>query len=165
MKKNDEVQLLISELKSDMDFIEECYRKNRAMTERIIKNENADEFEYSSLGYTLHNLYNAFESYFLRIAKFFENNLESSGWHKSLVERMTLEIQGVRIALFDKDFALRLEELLKFRHVFRNIYKSPLIPEKILWINKAVCNISADFRIYHDRYCIFLKELAEKLEG
>lgn len=55
---------------------------------------SADEYDFAALGYTIQNLYNAFESYFLRIAKFFENKLDEREWHKSLVHRMTLSVDG-----------------------------------------------------------------------
>ena len=58
------------------------------MTERIKKSGTKDEFQFAAFGYTIHNLYNAFESYFFRIAKFFENEIYQHEWHSSLVERM-----------------------------------------------------------------------------
>jgi hypothetical protein len=112
----------------------------------------------------LQNLYNAFESYFSRIAKFFENNSNQTEWHKSVVERMTLNIDGVRPALFDTNFSMRIEELLKFRHVFRNLYKTPLIPENVLFVQKAAQGIDHDFDTYHILFDRFLEDLQKELE-
>ncbi len=85
MKSKESILQLKAELQAEYDFIFECAEKNNHMTQRIANNPKADEFDYSALGYTLHNLYNAFESYFLRISRFFENNLSSSGWHRQLI--------------------------------------------------------------------------------
>lgn len=88
-------ELLRAELKQDYEIIELNFGKNREMSQRIASSDEAGEYDYAALGYTLHNLYNALEAYFLRIAKFFENNLDEAEWHRLLVRRMTLEISGV----------------------------------------------------------------------
>lgn len=165
MKNGDAVRQLIAELKQDYDFIVLNGKKNATMSGRIAAGNDHDEFAYAALGYTLHNLYNAFEGYFFRIAKFFENNISDLTWHKGLLERMTLDIDGVRPALFGLDFSLRVEELLKFRHVFRNIYKSPLLPAKVDFADQAARNLAQDFLPYHERFLSFLQGLVAELDG
>lgn len=86
-------------------------------------------------------------------------------WHKALPERMTLNIEGIRPALLDLPMSFRVEELLKFRHVFRSIYKSPLVPEKVNLANKAAHNLAEDFRAYHKRFMEFLAGLVRELDG
>ncbi|MFP4619219.1 MAG: hypothetical protein ACLFMZ_10290, partial [Spirochaetaceae bacterium] len=66
MKTIDALEQLRSELRQDLHFIELNYEKNREMTERISKSRSDDEYQFAALGYTIHNLYNAFESYFFR---------------------------------------------------------------------------------------------------
>ena len=121
------------------------------------------EFDHAALGYTLHNLYSAFEGYFLRVAKFFENELESKGWHESLLDRMTLAVPELRPALIDRALAERLRELLMFRHAFRNIYSSTPIPEKVLFVNRIAEKIDEDFRQCHEQFTLFLDSLAQEL--
>lgn len=162
-RSRDAVLQLVAELDNDYTFIQESAARNIAMVERLSRTETPDEFDHAAHGYTLHNLYNAFEAYFLRVAKFFENNLDETGWHRDLLERMTLNIEGVRVQLFPREFAQRLEELLKFRHRFRNIYKSTLDPRKMIPVQEAADNIATDFVAYHDRYREFLHALAEEL--
>ncbi|TVR68028.1 MAG: hypothetical protein EA427_11590 [Spirochaetaceae bacterium] len=159
MSAQEQIRQLQAELEADFQFIQENARKNREMTGRIDRNPDADEYDYAALGYTLHNLYNAFEAYFLRVAKFFENNLDEVGWHKSLVDRMTLEIQGVRQSLFDRQFAVRVDELLRFRHAFRNLYKAPLVPQKVRFANQVASRIDSDFEQYHQGFVRFLEDL------
>lgn len=165
MKNSDAVRQLKSELMQDYDFIHLNGEKNTVMTERVSISGEQDEYLYAALGYTLHNLYNAFEGYFFRVAKFFENNVSDSMWHKALLERMTLHIEGVRPALIDWPISLRIEELMKFRHVFRNIYKSPLVPAKVDFANQAAQGLVADFKMYHQRFMDFLQTLIEELDG
>lgn len=158
------IESLRAELRQDLEFIEGNYRKNREMSLRIEKVGGDDEFQFAALGYTIHNLYNAFESYFLRVAKFFENNLEQDQWHRSLIHRMTLEIQEVRPALFGIDFAGRIEELMRFRHLFRNLYKTPLVPHKVLYANGYAEGIYDAFLPFHRRFDEFLLEMKKLLK-
>lgn len=164
MKNSDGVRQLIAELIQDYEFIVVNGEKNAVMSARIELSADNDEYAYAALGYTLHNLYNAFEGYFFRIAKFFENNVEELTWHKALLERMTLNIDGVRPALMDLELSLRIEELLKFRHVFRNIYKSPLVPAKVEFANQAARGIAAAFKPRHEAFISFLRSLARELD-
>ena len=158
------IEQLRAELKQDMDIIAVNHRKNREMTRRIEESQTDDEFQFAALGYTIHNLYNAFESYFLRIAKFFENNLVEHEWHRSLIHRMTLDINGVRPALFDMDLANRIDELMRFRHLFRNLYKTPLIPDRVLFANSYAATLREDFERCHTRFDEFLVELKRETE-
>jgi len=69
---------------------------------------------------------------------------------------MTLTIEGVRPSLIDLSISQRIEELLKFRHVFRNIYKTPIVPEKVDFANAAALHLASDFKAYHERFLDFL---------
>ncbi len=163
MKNADTVEQLRSELRQDLYFIELNFKKNREMTERIEENKNEDEYQFAALGYTIHNLYNSFESYFLRIAKFFENNIDNLEWHSSLVEQMSLDIDGVRPALFDIAFSVKIGEMMRFRHLFRNLYKTPLIPQKVLFANDYAPEVFREFSAHHKRFDTFLAKLKANL--
>ncbi len=163
MSKIDEVQQLRAELRQDWEFIRLNYEKNRTTTDRIAADPKADEFDFAALGYTLHNLYNAFESHFFRIAKFFENRLDEPERHRSLLHRMTLSIEGVRPELLTSGTAQRLEELMRFRHVFRNIYKSPLIPEKVLFANRQADGLIEELETCHRQFDFFLVDLVKRM--
>ena len=69
----------------------------------------------------LENYYTCLETIFVRISQFFENNLDSSRWHSDLLQKMTLEIEGLRVSAVSKDNFSSLFELLKFRH-FKRYY-------------------------------------------
>lgn len=165
MRSKEEILQLKAELEAEFVFICECAKKNMQMTNRIRQNPAPDEFDYSALGYTLHNLYSAFENYFLRISRFFENNIPASGWHRNLIERMKLDIPGLRPALFSKEFAVKVDELLRFRHVFRNIYQAPLVSKKVMDVNEYAEKIDEEFKHFHQQYLDFLNKLFEKYEN
>jgi hypothetical protein len=57
-----------------------------------------------SLAYQLHNLYCAFEDLFKQVADFFENTLEDpTRYHRELLWRMKIPIEGVRPALLSEE--------------------------------------------------------------
>ncbi|MCK4797329.1 MAG: hypothetical protein KAT05_08100 [Spirochaetes bacterium] len=159
MKKNKiSFSRLVSELKSDINIMEELYEKYKMINKKI-GHINPDEFDWASLGYTIHNLYNLLENYFLRISKFFENDLPTLSWHKELVDRMTIEIDDVRPALFDRKLEKEISELRAFRHIFRNIYQSELDTDKLKGISKKIPEIIERFKQCHDDFVVKLEKI------
>ena len=84
-----------------------------------------------SMGYQLHNLYGAFEQLFEEVARFFENQIDEVRYHADMIRRMQLEIQGIRPALLSAETASDLDELRRFRHLFRHAYAAELDPDKV----------------------------------
>ena len=93
--------------------------------------ENALTDEVARLGRTpvsalivaglLENYYTCLETIFLRISQYFENDLGDARWHQDLLQKMTLEIEGVRVAAVSEAAVPPLSELLRFRH-FKRYY-------------------------------------------
>ena len=164
MKNASDFQRLKAELTVDMSLLFGLLEKNRRASERAAL-AGVDEFAWVAVGYTIHNIYCLFENYFLRISKFFENGLDSSAWHAQLVERMTLEIPGLRPALFDKIFAARIDELRRFRHAFRNLYQTELDPKRVRLLNDALSELIADFSGFHKRFVAALALFVAGIES
>jgi hypothetical protein len=164
--KRDRTSLLrlVSELESDVTVLDGLVEANRLMSRKIELSE-PDQFDWAALGYTVHNLYNLMESYFLRIAKYFENDLDPLSWHRDLVRRMSLDIEDIRPALLSTDAAALIDELRAFRHVFRNIYQSALDPRKTAAVNAVAPRAVEAFRRAHTAYVALLRELARKLDA
>jgi hypothetical protein len=90
------------------------------------------EANLESLAYQLHNLYCAFEDLLKIVADFFENHIEeSSRYHRALLWRMKMPIEGVRPALLSETSYKLLDSLRAFRHVFRHAYSYELDPQKL----------------------------------
>ena len=107
-------------------------RANRRRLETVYQSmESALGDEIAQLGRTpisalivaglLENYYTCLETIHLRISQSFENKLESARWHNDLLQKMTLEIDGVRTAAVSDEAFPPLFELLKFRH-FKRYY-------------------------------------------
>ena len=85
---------------------------------------NLSPAELDSLGYSLHNIYNALENCFEQISLSFENHVrDRTRWHRELLEKMFLEIKILRPAVLPEQLRSLLGELLGFRHLFRHAYE------------------------------------------
>ena len=84
-----------------------------------------------SMAYQLHNLYCGFEQLFEEVAGTFENQVEGESYHTGLLRRMKLRIEGIRPALLSSGTAEILDELRRFRHLFRHAYSADLDPLKV----------------------------------
>jgi hypothetical protein len=121
---------LIAELDGDVAEIERVRGQNARAWDRIRAGAD-DPIDWGALGFTLHTLYGVAENYFLRVSKFFENGLPPERWHRALLEKMALDIPGLRPALFTIPAQLSdAVELMKFRHRMRNLYGEDLDPIK-----------------------------------
>ncbi|HHE47877.1 MAG TPA: hypothetical protein ENL11_02890 [Candidatus Acetothermia bacterium] len=88
--------------------------------------------ELESLAYQLHNLYCAFEDLFRIVADFFENRIDDRArYHRELLWRMKVSIEGVRPALLSEESYRLLDSLRAFRHFFRHAYSYELDPRKV----------------------------------
>lgn len=70
----------------------------------------------------LDTLYTGIEKALRRIANVFGGAPAGHAWHRELLEQSTLDIPQVRPAVLDGATGRALDELLAFRHRFRNLY-------------------------------------------
>ena len=69
---------------------------------------------------------------FRKIATVFENRVENpASWHRELLERMQIEVEGVRPRVLGRPAFRLLNELRGFRHVFRSSYSFELDEERV----------------------------------
>jgi len=117
----EKIKFLKSKIMDDLQSIKKIYDKLNREKEKIKNTPN--EAQLINMGYYLHNLYNAFENIFLNIADVFENQIkERDRWHYSLQKRMSLDIEGIRPKVISKEVSNYLDELRRFRHIFRHSY-------------------------------------------
>lgn len=124
---NPQISILKASLKRDQQEIERIYQQLEGYGD-----QPNDPKAAIVMGYYLHNLYCAFENICLNVARTFENQIEDlSQWHAALLKRMTLDIEGFRPHLLSPEMYNCLDELRRFRHVFRNAYTIQLDPERM----------------------------------
>lgn len=112
--------------------------------------------EVDSLGFALHNLYNALENSFTQISLSFENHVrDQTRWHRELLEKMFLDLGALRPAVLGSETRALLADLLGFRHIFRHAYELTLDEAKTiaLWkrwqregsgVTEAMANFAAE---------------------
>lgn len=112
---------LIAELAQARERVEAIYSKLRhARDTTLPRIGRTDDSALVVAGY-LETYYTALETFFVRVSGYFENDLPPGGWHASLLEKMNLEIEGLRTKVVGDGNLVRLRELLRFRH-FRRYY-------------------------------------------
>ena len=154
---NAQLQLLKSDIQVEM-----------AAIERIFNALSSDDTDLSDakdaivIGYYLHNLYNAFESVFKRVAESFENHIpDKSRWHSLLLERMGRDIEGIRPRLLSEAAIVCLDELRRFRHLFRHLYRYDLEAEGVERALKQANRLKCVYQKDLNQFIDFLNHLNE----
>ena len=154
---NEKIALLKSELSDDLSRINGLYDRFGASWGRY-----ALVNEYSLLvecAFTVNQIYTGIERMFRNIAGFFENNIDSDGWHKSLLERMRIPVEGLRPAVISETCYTRLDDLRAFRHYFRHAYDSDIRPEKFTIVAQSALPLRESLNREIGVFMAFLDQL------
>jgi hypothetical protein len=85
-----------------------------------------------SCAYQLVRVFNIIEQMGLRIAKAFENHIDDErGWHAELIHRLSIEVPGIRPALYQPEILPALRDLRGFRHVITHAYDLVLEADRL----------------------------------
>jgi uncharacterized protein YutE (UPF0331/DUF86 family) len=148
-----EFSLLKSELDAQIKEIERLFSD----IEDRKKGAKRSKAKLESLAYKFHNLYCAFEDLFKTVARHFENQVgDIARYHKELLKRMAIQIEGVRPALLSEETFKILDELRAFRHFFRHAYAYELRHEKVKPIIQSADKLRGLYKGEIER---FLREL------
>jgi hypothetical protein len=153
---NDKMLVLRRSIQHDMEDIAGIYK----MLERYTLDPHTEEEQLIVIGYYLHNLYNAFENIFQNIAAAFENSVDDMGrWHTHLLERMRLDVLPLRPAVINDEAYTALDELRRFRHMFRHAYSVQLDPMRLeIVLHKAIL-LKSLYRAQFNEFLHFLESL------
>jgi len=89
-------------------------------------------FDLRGIGSLLHDFYTAVEDVFEAIAGNVNGAVpDGESWHKDLLVKMSIPIPELRPAVISQDLRWKLDEYLRFRHVFRNVYGHLLYWERL----------------------------------
>lgn len=122
MKEREQLLTLAGELSDHLRELEIICQHGKQWLDAL-SGKNPGILDLRSLGSILHDFYTAIEDIFELIAGDVNGNLpQDSRWHKRLLHLMTLEIPKLRPPVISKQLETRLDEYLRFRHIFRNIY-------------------------------------------
>ncbi len=98
------------------------------------------------------DFYTCLETGFVRISKFFENRLDPSRWHSHLIEKMTVDVEGVRPRLLGERTYTLLLEIMKFRHFKRYYFAVAYDRDRMNYLekkfNEALPLVRADLNAF-----------------
>jgi hypothetical protein len=127
MRKKEEIPVLVAEIKNELQKLEILTEKISSQVSRINDQEIAE-----SAALRLHNFYSGCERIFRLIASEVNGGVpQDLDWHKRLLTQVGLEIEMIRPPVISPQTRKDLEELLKFRHIVRNLYGFELEPKRI----------------------------------
>lgn len=156
MKDND-MKILIGEIQKTISQLSKINGKYINFSKK--RNEFPDNFDLIVLAELITDYYTCLETSFVRVSKTFENNLEKSRWHTNLLERMIIEIPGIRKALLtDRSYYL-LKEIMRFRHFKTYYFELDYDKDRIDFIEKKYKEVVPLVLQELEQYIIFLQKL------
>lgn len=149
--------LIDASVRKQMDQIE---RVRHTLVERAAQIESGGPAIVEGAAFHVHNYYSAVEDLLKIVATAFENNIaDVSHWHSELIDRMTLDIEGIRPRLLSADTAALLHRLRSFRHFFRHAYRVELEESEIQSNVKRVQQVDPLLRADVERFLAALSAL------
>lgn len=155
----DKLLVLKSEIVRDLQRVENILARFDVAYSRF-----QSSGEYATLvesAYYVSQLYSGIETILKNVARHFENNLEPESWHKSLLDRMSLCIEGIRPALISEESSHNLNELRAFRHFFNHAYDVNIESAKFAIVARNVIQLKGLFPKDIQEFLVFLDRLLE----
>jgi hypothetical protein len=113
--------VLRADMARELDQVQQLVTEAEEWTPKL--DEWPETIRVRTAGGILHDFYCAVERIFQHIAVQIDRDLPGgSDWHVQLLQRMATPIETVRPAVIDREMARKLDEYLRFRHVFRHGY-------------------------------------------
>ena len=160
MGKSDRIASLKAELLNTLGQLDKTFSYYEEFREDFPRNGlNHKKYDLVILADILTDYYTCLETAFVRISKFFENNLEQDRWHKHLLEKMILDIPGIRKAVLSKESYNLLDEFLRFRHFKRYYYDYHYDEDRMEYLEKKFHQSIPLVREDIQLFLVFLDEI------
>lgn len=103
--------------------------------------------------YEMNRFYTVLERMLERICEGFENHFEKSGnYHDKLLQRLALDLPGLRPAFLPVESLPELSELRRFRHLIRHAYTLTLRADRLGELVDVARRMSAALPGWCDRF-------------
>lgn len=120
------LSILLAELQADSAVAGDAGRKAALR----LRQEAPGHLE--ACAYELGRFYGVLEKMLERICEGFENHLDKRGdYHERLVQRLSLDLEGIRPAFIPQSRVSDIRELKGFRHLIRRAYDLTLKAERL----------------------------------
>jgi len=159
MDRTDRTRVLlgqIAESREALGAISEAYAR---FVERDLGTLGKREVTASRLCDIIEHYYTCLETLFLRASRFFENDLAPDRWHQDLLDKMLLDVPGVRPRVISRATHERLLEFLRFRHFRRYYYEMDYDWDKLELLRKKLVEAVPLVRDDLERFAAFVEEL------
>lgn len=133
---NAKLQMLKNEVAKSISVLERLERYIVDFESTRLHRDKSNTDQAMILAQALTNYCTCMETIFLRISGHFENNLPPDRWHQALLEKMTLEIDGIRPRVIRDEVYFGLLEIMKFRHFARYYFELDYDWDKLLYLLK-----------------------------
>jgi len=152
MSADDAMSALAAEARATLEVIRKIERFYDEYTASSLNREQPGRESLIVLAEIFGNYYTALETLFLRISQAFENNLTPSRWHAALLDKMILEIEGVRPRVVSDETHQALRELMRFRHFKRYYFEFDYDWDKLLFLEKKFNAVRASIHAEISRF-------------
>lgn len=154
---------LKAEILREFKDVERCCAELRELL-GIVEKRDKNTFDLRAIGSILHDFYCGIERIFERIAKELNGGIpEGEDWHRQLLRDMTLDIKVVRPPVVSEELEKILNEYLRFRHVFRNIYGFSLEWRFIEGLVERLPMTLNMLKKDIEDFCVFLENVSRSL--
>ncbi len=158
MRSKEDIPVLIAEIKDELSKLETLVNKLSGQ-----KGRTDDDEVIESAALRIHNFYTGCERIFKLIASEVNGGPpHEADWHKRLLNQVALDVDTIRPAVISRQTKTGLEELLRFRHIVRNIYGFELAPDRIAHLIDLTLRLYPRFAQELDTFFEFLTKVYEE---
>jgi len=148
--------ILLAELQADCEVVAD------AATKAAARLSESTPGHLEACAYELARLYNVIERMFERVCDDFENHFEKQGaYHERLIQRLSLNLEGIRPPFIPANQIENIRELKGFRHVTRHAYDLVLKPERLGELVPIAQAVSAEL----PRWCAEFGRTVKEQQG
>lgn len=164
IRKKEAVLTLIGQTDHLMKSLETTMEEARVKANEF-KCLQPSSFDLRGLGSLLHDFFTTIEDIFKVISVDVNGGLpDTLEWHKQLLLKMSIPISGLRPAVISEGLRWKLDEYLRFRHVFRNVYGYLLDWKRLKPLFEGMEDTYQQFSQEISTFKTFMLQLAEKLD-
>lgn len=136
---------LIGEIEKTVSLLEEVRSFYMGIQQNELQQLGKTRATALIIAQVLENYYTCLETLFLRISQYFENSLLKNKWHSDLLDKMILDIEGIRPPVVSSETYKKLRELMRFRHFKRYYFELDYDWKKLDYL--IVCMEETDAQI------------------
>ncbi|SPE54184.1 hypothetical protein SBV1_1750014 [Verrucomicrobia bacterium] len=148
--------ILVKEMQADCAVAREAAQKAAQRLEQEVPGH------LEACAFELSRFYNVLERMLERICEEFENHFEKRGdFHERLIQRLALDLEGIRPAFIPKEHTARVRELKGFRHIVRHAYDLTLRADRLAELSQIAARLANEL----PAWCADFEKRARREQG